>query len=299
MKIGICLRSSAYLPEAYAYKDFLTLNGFTVELGFEEELSNNLDLKLKFLGFSIPFIHEASKIIIPEVHEYGSLSIPPLAKIKDFLKSSLNTLPVGRIFLNSIVKENLYLSDKKPFIFRDMGIDSTFFEQRKVVPDFDVIYCGAEHRGLLKTINKLNDLSLKILIVGDFSKEFRSNLNAKKTITFTGRIERKYLPNLYQSCRYGLNLTPDRYPFNIQTSTKTLEYCAAGLGVISNKYQWVEQFELSRSAKFLWLENIMSKDDIYKFNFIKPNVSDLEWNIVLEKSKIIPFLHSLKNQSID
>lgn len=292
MKIGICLRKSAYLPEAYAYTDFLNSHGFKVELGFEDELSLNLDLKLKFLGFSFPLPSKLIKSRMPEIHEYGSLSIPPFAKVKDIFKRTINTKPVGRIFLNNVVKQNLNFLDNKPFIFRDMGIDSSFFKQKIEKPEYDVIYCGGEREGLLNAIKKLNYINLKVLIVGDFSNSFRSNFPDKRTTAFTGRMNRKHLPELYQSCRFGLNFTPDIYPFNIQTSTKTLEYCAAGLGIISNRYHWVEEFMSSRNGNFSWIDQILSRKNIENFNFITPDVSDLEWNIVLEKSSIKTFVES-------
>lgn len=89
-----------------------------------------------------------------------------------------------------------------------------------------------------------------------------------------------------------MNFIPDQYPFNIQTSTKTLEYCASGLGVISNRYYWIENFKFSRSANFFWLTNHFSKNDVEDFNFQIPSVIDLAWNNVLTNSDFISFLNS-------
>jgi hypothetical protein len=60
-----------------------------------------------------------------------------------------------------------------------------------------------------------------------------------------GPVSRDQLPEIYKNARFGLNYTPDIYPYNVQTSTKTLEYLASGLGVISNKYKWSEFFSVS------------------------------------------------------
>lgn len=39
-----------------------------------------------------------------------------------------------------------------------------------------------------------------------------------------GPVNRDQLPEIYKNARFGLNYTPDIYPYNVQTSTKTLEY---------------------------------------------------------------------------
>ena len=55
---------------------------------------------------------------------------------------------------------------------------------------------------------------------------------------------------VFNITKCGLNFTPDIFPFNVQSSTKTIEYSAAGLGVISNRYIWAETFEKSRFSGF-------------------------------------------------
>lgn len=292
MKIGICLRESSYLPEAYAYREYLTSNNFKIELGYEHELSKDLDIKLKFLGYSFHYFKKIDKCFIPEIHEYSSISVPPFAKIKDLMKSHLNTKPIGRIFLNEVVKQRFQFCDNIPYILRDMGIDKKFFHIKNEKHEYDVIYCGIERDGLIEAILKLLSYNLKILIVGNFSKDFKTFFSNNGNILFTGKVERNLLPELYRKCRMGLNFTPDIYPFNIQTSTKTLEYCAAGLGVISNRYNWVEKFMISRNANFLWIEDIISNKSIEQFNFIVPDVSDLEWNKVLDNSSLKIFIES-------
>jgi hypothetical protein len=294
MRIGICLNEITYSAEAYAYATYLTLNGFTVEVGLEESLSNTIELKLQFPGFIPPFDKIGAKSSILEVHDYASLSVPPFSKLKNFLKSHLNSKPDARIFLNSQVEGFFDFNDDIPFLYRDMGVDEGFLEKTAKLPEYDVIYCGFSHNGLLGVLKRLCELNLKVLVVGEISRNFRSSFSPNDDITFSGRVKRKYLPELYHSCRVGLNYTPDIYPFNIQTSTKTLEYCAAGLGVISNKYSWVDRFTKSRAAKFLWLDNVFSSSQVRNFDYVIPDVSDLERNKMLTKISFANFLKSLK-----
>ena len=82
-----------------------------------------------------------------------------------------------------------------------------------------------------------------------------------------GRVDRNELPKYFSVCKAGLNYTPDIYPLNLQSSTKTIEYCAAGLCVVSSKYEWIKNFEKERSANFLWLDNISKKSDFDSYEF--------------------------------
>ena len=293
MKLGICLRKSAYLPEAFAYRDFFLVNGIEVELALEHEISNDVNVKYKFPSLLYPDKSLFTNHRVLEIHEYSSLSVPPFSKVKDYLKSTFNPKPLGRVFLNQVVKDGFMFNDGTPFIFRDMGIDRLFFKVNNLVIKYDIIYCGAEHKGLHLVIQRLIKMNFYILIVGDFSKSFRSHFSNEKLVFFSGRVGRSELPELYKSCRFGLNYTPDVFPFNVQTSTKTLEYCASGLGIISNRYQWVENLAASRKGKFLWLDNLKTREDAECFPFQIPNVSDLEWSLVLERSNIVPFILSL------
>ena len=104
----------------------------------------------------------------------------------------------------------------------------------------------------------------------------------------TGRLERKYIPDIYKKCRFGLNYTPDIYPFNIQTSTKTLEYLASGLGIISNRYKWSQEFCLKHNINFHWYENgnVLFSDFVDYSN----NVKIYEWERMLESINFIKFI---------
>lgn len=46
---------------------------------------------------------------------------------------------------------------------------------------------------------------------------------------------------------------PDQLPYTRQTSTKLLEYCAAGLRVVSTDYAWVREFEQQHEARFAYI----------------------------------------------
>lgn len=291
MQIGIGLNQFSYTPEAYAYADYLTKKGWIVQLEQENQLDPSLDLHLYFMGLK-PFWKNDKNKCKSEIHEYQSLSTPPYAHLKNIIKNFSNRKPNGRIFLNQTVKNHFLFKDKIPSINRDMGIDKNLFIRSPRKPIYDLIYSGsiAGRPGLIEELLRLAKINLKILIVGSISNEERNHFKNFNNIEFTGRVERHELPELYQLSLAGLNFTPDLFPFNIQTSTKTIEYCAAGLGVISNNYKWAQNFSKERRARFLWLEELNSVEDIKKFEFIIPDVNDLEWFKLLDRIKFDIFL---------
>lgn len=294
MRIGIGLKSSAYTPEAYAYASYLNKNGIDVQLEHEKLLCLNNDLNIYFMGFRPSVIYKKKTAI--EIHEYQSLSTAPFPRIKDFLKVNINKKPKGRIFLNRVVKERLGFNDDIPYIYRDMGVDKDFYQSSNKEKEFDIVYSGSirGRQGLIPQLYRLASLGFKLLIIGDieisivklFSK-FNNN------VIFTGRVSREQLPDLYNICRAGLNFTPDIYPFNLQTSTKTLEYLASGLRVITNKYYWSERFFLGQESHRIILEEINIFFEIQNIETRFSNIDSYEWDYILDKSNLIGFINGV------
>lgn len=292
MKIGVGLKNNAYTPEAYAYEKFLKKNDFQVQLEKENKLDANNDINIYFMGID-PFWKEKkghAKII----HEYQSLSTPPWAVIRNLLKSNINKTPNGRIFLNKDVMNGFDFYNSAPFIFRDMGVDDEMFQESDEIYEYDIVYCGSikGRPFLIKEVTYLSNLGFSILMIGDIDIDSLKLLSRYKNIECTGRVGRDALPNMYKKCRFGLNYTPNIYPFNIQTSTKTLEYIASGLCVISNKYQWSELFSTTNCIDFIWLDSISSYSDVKNIKKSKaPDfIKNYSWSNVLNQSKLIDFL---------
>lgn len=284
MKIGITLKNNSYTPEAYAYEKYLISKGWSVQLDYE--LDPNNDINIYFMGIRPFWGKREGKAI--EIHEYQSLSVPKYSKLKDYIKTKINRVPDGRIFLNDIVSSKLNFRDNVPHIYRDMGIDDAFFQKPNINPEFDIIYCGSilGRVGLVEVLLNLAE-RYKVLIVGDVPRELLDKLR-KPNISLMGRVDREYLPELYRNARYGLNYTPDIYPFNIQTSTKTLEYLASGLHVISNKYIWSSLFFSSIGYEPIWINSSGGIES--NRNIVKPDMSQYSWYNILEKNKFNDFL---------
>lgn len=289
MNIGIPLSKFAYTPEAYAYEKYLKKLGHQIQLDYE--LNPDNDINIYFMG-TRPFWKKKEGRAI-EIHEYQSLSTPPYARFKNFSKKLVNKQPSGRIFLNNFVQYDLNFTDDIPYIYRDMGVDEALFQRPNENPLYDIVYCGsiAGRNGLIEVLRRLAG-NYKVVVVGQVSDLERSLLK-HENITILGRVERKDLPEIYRNARYGLNFTPNIYPYNIQTSTKTLEYLASGLQVISNRYLWAEQFFNNINYKPFWLDQIDS--NIYIENNI-PEMDLFKWDNILNEVDFGNFINRIANK---
>lgn len=284
-KIAIEVTSKAFLPESYAYRNFLRKHGFLCDFVEKGDMSVlNYDAVILFHGFH-PFWKKYPRFIIGEYH---SLSVGKFNRLKDLAKKLINVRPDIHVFLNEAVRESLFFSKKTNYIIRGMGVDGSelisFSNNEKI---YDVIYCGSERDGLYAEIERLADLGIKIALVGPTKPIEHIN------VTSFGRKAPSEVRELLTKCRFGLNYTPDVFPYNIQDSTKVIEYCAYGLGVITNRYQWVNEFEKKRSGRFMTISELNSKQALNLFDFIVPNVLDLHWDSLLSNSGMLEKIRSL------
>nr|WP_313975629.1 glycosyl transferase [uncultured Psychrobacter sp.] len=265
--------------------------GHQVQLDYK--LDPNNDLNIYFMG-ARP-VYKFHKFSAKEIHEYHSLSIPPYAKLKDKFKRIINKKPDGRIFLNDYIRENLSYNDEIPYIYRDMGVDNSLFQEPNANPDYDILYCGSisGRVGLIKALLTLSE-RYKLIVVGQLTEDEKillDNIN----ITIFGRAERSELPAIYKNARYGLNYTPDVYPFNIQTSTKTLEYLAAGLHVISNHYKWIDDFSKEINYVPIWLDDCLANKTLYQCDNL-PEMDRYKWSNLLGECRFNDYLIKIVNK---
>lgn len=296
MNFGITICPNAYTPEAYAYKKFLETHGHQVQLDIANSLAPDNDLNIYFLGLK----NKKNTGKAKEIHEYQSLSTPSFSRIKDLTKSIINCKPDGRIFLNSTVEKKFFFYDQVPKIHRDMGVDDAFFQAPSENPEFDIIYCGSfsGRPGLKREILRLHEIGFKLCLIGDVPSDFMRTIKNKKNIFLTGRLPREKIPEYYKKSFAGLNYTPNVYPFNIQTSTKTLEYLASGLKCISNRYSWSINFSKKTNTEFIWNEDLKNIEDLY-FKKIKNSSMDAyKWSSILKNSNFLLFLENIVNENI-
>lgn len=289
-RLGIIMNRGAYLPEAFAYQSFLSRRGWTVELIFGKRVGSGFEGLIRFMGTAF---RGSNSFEGPEIHEYNSLSTGRLPRVKNIVKRLANRAPAGRIFLSDFVMKEFGFNDGLPHLLRDMGVSKGFFE-KKGPPrkEFDLVYCGGLTRktGIEDALADLARQRFRVLVIGEVGAHVERRLLQFDNIVFTGRCSYADVPDLLALAAYGLNYTPDVYPLNMQTSTKTLEYCAAGLKIISNRYPWMTQFEEERAGRFAWLGSFGSREELDSIDCVTPDVLDLEWDKVLREARLDDYL---------
>lgn len=297
MKIAILDSQKAYLPEIDAYIEYLNKKGIETDRITNQDLDNlnQFDVLWRFSGIDLSRNKE-----LCVVHEYNSLSIGSLRFVKDTLKKHLNTRPSGRVFLNSEVRKSFNFKDGVPSINRDMGISKNFFIHNDE-KEYDFVYVGTmdQSRQLENILQafRSNIIDKKILMVGRPNDELYKTFKNNENIIFTGSVAYEEVPKLASKAVYGVNYIPDIYPYNEQTSTKLLEYCALGLKVITTNYKWVNQFEQNTNSNFFKLNKDLSNftnENLDCFNFNIPNVEQYEWENLLDEIQLLQFIESLK-----
>lgn len=305
LKILFVRSEKAYLPEVDAYIEYFNkTNDF---LAFDSEKINkdyslcDFDVIWEFKGLGRAITKD--KIV---VHEYASLSTGRMPYIKNRIKSLVNGKPDLRVFLNSEVKDGFHFNDNIDYCYRDMGISDEFINVQPSNKEFDFVYIGAISKtrhvdNLLRTFVK--NKCGKICLIGTPEDEIYNTYKKYKDIIFTGRVQYSYVPGIASRSIYGLNYIPNIYPYNLQTSTKLLEYLALGLKVITTEYKWVNNFEIENRCSFYKLRNIDEDLDINKissFSYINNfNTDNYTWKSIIDKSNIAKKIKQLyKGQGV-
>ncbi|OPJ55315.1 glycosyltransferase [Alkalithermobacter paradoxus] len=293
IKILFMRSENAFLPEVDAYIDY-----FNKTKEFNAYDSSKIkDYKLEdfnviweFKGFG-GVKKNKNQILI---HEYASLSTGRFPIPKNLIKSKFNPKPDLRIFLNENVKEGFNFNDSVDFCYRDMGIDEQFISQVEVEKEYDFVYVGSicKEREMDKFLKLFTEKDNgKLCLIGNVEDEIYSEYKDHENLIFTGKVSYSEVPKIAAKAEYGINFMPDKYPFNIQTSTKLLEYLALGLKVVTTDYKWVRQFEEKHNCSFYKLDyNNLSfdKDSIEKHDFFSGfKAQEYLWTKVIEESRIV------------
>lgn len=247
----------AYLPELQAYVAFLQATGHQAQVHHQiASLPSDATVLWWMCGQVGPELAQRYPSAF-QIHEYASASVPPLARLKDRVKRWQQAVPDYRIYQNQWVRERMGFDDALPYELRDMGVSPAFFAPPTVATEaeFDFVYLGEMRRlrHFLPVFDALAQTGRSVLLIGQLSDALRQRLPRQLNVSVTGRVPHEQIPMLLRRARYGLNLVPDQQPYTEQTSTKLLEYCAAGLQVVSTNYPWVRQFEQRYDARFAYL----------------------------------------------
>jgi glycosyltransferase involved in cell wall biosynthesis len=303
----------AYLPEIDAYVDFITSHGHQAVV---HDTGDTVPLNAPVVWWMCGRVPSAEARRLKNafhIHEYASTSAPPKAWLKDFIKHWTQPKPDYRLFQNGWVRERMGFDDGVPYALRDMGVAQAFFNAAApVLPEasyeddapirippngFDLVYLGEMNRLLpfVPLLQSIHDEGRSLLLVGDVPDALRSQLPA--SVTCTGRVPHADVPHQLRRARFGLNLVSNIEPYNQQTSTKLLEYCAVGLPVVSNDYAWVRYFAAHYQGNFHFLRDDPSSwqfsfgEALDAYPYVVPDVRELVWPKLLGKLAIWKHLH--------
>ena len=287
MLIHFVHTGDAYLPELQAYATFVEAAGHQAQV---HRQIDTLPADAAVLWWMCGQVSAELAQRFPkafQIHEYASASVPPLAWLKDRVKRWRQAVPQYRIFQNTWVQQRMGFADAVPCEFRDMGVSGDFFTSASSAgkAEFDFVYLGEMQRlqHFLPVFDGLNQTGRRVLLIGQLPMELEQKLQRFSNITSTGRVPHAQVPTQLQRARYGLNLVPDQLPYTRQTSTKLLEYCAAGLPVVSTDYAWVRDFEQHYGARFSYVP----------FHASAAAYSALLGGALEQRALVVPDVHAL------
>ncbi len=247
----------AYLPELQAYAAYVRAAGHEAQVHRQIDTLPSDAAVLWWMCGQVSGELAGRYPAAFHIHEYASTSVPPLAWLKDRVKRVRQPRPQYRIFQNEWVRQRMGFDDAVPCEFRDMGIAPEFFDvqQATVEPEFDFVYLGEMRRlqHFLPVFEGIAQAGKSVLLVGELPEDLGRRLKPHAGLKVTGRVPHSDVPAQLRRARIGLNLVPNQLPYTRQTSTKLLEYCAAGLPVVSTDYVWVRAFERQHGARFAYL----------------------------------------------
>lgn len=301
LTVNILHTGSAYVPEVEAYRSFLELHGCKVSVLKDLKAALREDADVLIIMMGRHYFWQEPKTNIAVIHEYHSLGTGRLARVKDLVRRLLSYRPEGRIFLNEEVKRRMGFTDKVPFIYRDMGVPEYFYHRlnnRTRWKQFDFVYVGQINRRrrisnfLVGFVQQVPEMSLAL--IGHACPNVKSNFARWPNIHFLGPVQQNEIPDLLAQCKYAVNYVPDVYPYNIQTSTKLLEYIVLGLPVVTTDYAWVRKFEEDLGVSLPKIgERCEGLRRLIESGEIKPVMVDVtrwRWDKVLEESGFYAFV---------
>lgn len=294
MDVAIVLTGQAYLPEAWAYQRHLAARGWAARVVGSTDEARGADLAI---SFSLSQHRALHRLPVPAVHEYHSLSCGRWRLAKDLVKRLAAPPPVGRIFSEPHIARRMRFGAGLPSLLRPMGFDAAIAGCARIAePDHDIVYCGTFARpGVTDTLAALGRTGWRVIAFGALDDASARARMADAGVELPGAIARDAVPAALARARFGLNVTPDLAPWNRQASVKTLEYAAAGLGIIANRYPWVEAFARDHGIAVHWLDEVLARGP-EAVATLQPTPADpdrvayLEWDRLLERAGFAEFI---------
>ncbi|MDE1005113.1 MAG: glycosyltransferase [Paraburkholderia fungorum] len=246
MKVFILHPGKANYPEISAYTAFLGRHGFEVFDGDSDAFAQ-FPFKAECVLWCIMGFyraHDAARFVI---HDYRSLSLGPLAWVKDGLKRSLNAKPNLRVFQNERMRDAMGFRDRIPSTLLPMGVPDWIFNlagaQHSVaqsLPAGRFCYIGemSRERGFDKVLSAWRaaprDPGDSFVLVGRPEPDLYEAFKDAPGLEFVGRVPQSDALGIVRRSDFAICYFPYHRPHRFQTPTKLLEYAALGKKIICN-----------------------------------------------------------------
>lgn len=305
MQIFILHPGKANYPEISAYREYFKTN-FEVSDGTMEEY-NLLDNKDNIIVWCIMGYYPKKLTAKYIIHDYRSLSVGKLARLKDAVKRFNNHTPDLRIYQNKLIEGAMNFKDGIASLYIPMGVPEWIFtlESDESLKQGTFCYIGeiCRERGIDKLISAFDRNSRPgdtLVLVGTPEPCIFEEYKENNKIIFTGRLSQKQALQTVKNCRYTICTVPAKYPYCFQVPTKFLEYASLKKTIICNKSpsNYLVNKEVEANIIFTDSDSIFSKALFSKLNsFNEKNILDqtsLSWPNILNNSGISTFIERHK-----
>jgi glycosyltransferase involved in cell wall biosynthesis len=291
--------NKSFLPGLQAYERFLSKINVPFEIiGSEEVATYKTAVEWHFMGKDFRTTRPTDRFII---HEYCSLSIPPFAKAKNIWKKVKNLRPDVRIFSNAQIREEFNFQDGIPSFIREVGVDTQIFHpsDHQTEKKNDFIYVGTvdssrEISRMLDYFTSKHMTQYSVLIVSKEYDQLEKKYKNQRHIRFEGPLPVTEVAERIRSSKYAINYIPEIYPYEMQASTKLLEYAACKVPILTTNGSWIRKFERDLGGNYYYFNDkqpYFHPDDLARFNFSFPDLIQLDWELLILESGILQDLY--------
>lgn len=275
---------NAALPELQHYERYFSKQ-YEVKLSKDIKDATSADIVWLMMG-SYRYKGNPNQVIIKE---FPSLSLNPFGRIKNIIKTLSSFDSDIRIYLSDMVRTGYYFPLNRNVALRDMGVAnnlSTYSYTRGGKKLYDLIYVGdmSKSREIDKYIIEILSVrkDIKIGLVGNKNEWIVNRLSKYDNIDFIGYVPQSDLYKILDTSKAAINIIPDKYPYNIQTSTKLQEYAAFGIPIVTTVYDWSSNFLSNNGIPYVSIEDYINGENPKDYDV---NI-DLSWERIIKESKI-------------
>lgn len=302
MKILFFNTGKAYLPELIAYKNYFGQHGYICEESKNVNCSEWGDFPIHWhmMGSHFRFNNEKRPKVL--IHEYHSASTGRTARIKNCIKRSrlVSHKPDARVFLSSFLENYFSFGDDVKVFFRDMGYyDDLSYRRHDLEKKYDFIYIGS--MGKKRKLEPLLDYfkgvgsSYNLCMLGAAEPDLVERYSCHNII-FPGKVPYENVSKYLAESKCAINYIPDDFPYNMQTSTKFIEYIGADINIASTRYNWAKSFSRENELTPYFFNQDMSDFSAHQaLNNItgQGKIREYQWNNILDNTRLLEYFKKM------